>query len=876
VAAVIGVLTVGTLSFVGTLALVPTPPAPYCGPGGELLDLGPGPVACAHVDVPPPGVDIGEPVATSELKDRVGAGPSAVEAAEELGVASTPASTATSPAVPCDGDGSAGYRTQAMYVVEAGATNRYAAMRSTIQKWAAGVDDVVNRSAALTGGVRHVRYVTEPGEGGCVASVLNVTVPAGSMTNFGATLSAVQALGHSQPGRKYLMWTDTFGKGICGIANRYLSDADAQANPNNGYYPQYSRIDSPCWGFGNGSNEHSVEAHELMHNLGAVSSAAPHGTRAGHCYDEYDSMCYADGGGFAMQVICPVTKDYLFDCNSDDYFSTFPDPGSWLDSHWNSADSRFLIGGGDGTGGGSAGSPTVLGATIGVNNPAVPGLATQASVTPALPDGRTLASVSWKSKLSGCVFSDPTEVQTDITCTAAATGSTTVTATLTDSSGATKVVTSPLTFATGTARPVTVGLSVAGQDEADVDTASVCTGAATPVTATLTDAATDQPILGLTTAFTKQATGASTATSAGSGISAASGRATVSQTLAVATTFAAKTAATKVYAAGSPVSLGTTVGKCSPVLAAEASTLEAWYADPVTVTGTLTRDVDGQDVPVANATLPVTVTTTTTVSGRTTTKVASLGSAKTLSDGSFSLVVKPTTSGVLKVALPASTSYNATTVELGDLVVSTPTSEVTGAVDPTTTAYGRTVTVTGSLTKEAASTLPVAGATIAVKVAAPGKAPVQVASGKTAANGSFSIPVALKVSGELSVVYAGTAGVPAASSAVDTVTAESWAVSFGTPAASPASVTLGQPSTITGSVTRAHGGMTEPAKSLAVTVTVQPNGGSATTARATTSASGVFTLRVSPKVTTTYTARVVGVAGHVDASAAPVTVTVTP
>ena len=346
--------------------------------------------------------------------------------------------------------------------------------------------------------------------------------------------------------------------------------------------------------------------------------------------------------------------------------------------------------------------------------------------------------------------------------------------------------------------------------------------------------------------------------------------------MAVATTFAAKTAATKVYAAAAPVSLGTTVGKCSPVLAAEASTLDTWYADPVTVSGALTRDVGGQDVPVANASLPVTVTTTTTTNGKATTKVASLGSAKTLADGSFSLVVKPTTSGLLKVALPASTSYNATTVEVGDLVVNTPTTELTGDVDPTTTAYGRTVTVTGSLTKEASSTLPVAGATVAVKVAAPGKAPVQVATGKTAANGSFAVAVPLKVSGALSVVFAGSAGLPAASAAVDTVAAESWDVAIGTPTASPASVAPAKPATITGSVTRTYGGATEPAKSLAVVVTVQPTGGTATTTKATTNASGLFTVKVSPKVTTTYTVRVAGVAGHDDASAAPVTVTVVP
>jgi hypothetical protein len=875
--AVLGALTLGTLSFVATLALVPSPPAPYCGPTGVLLRPSSGPAACAHADVAPPGIDITEPVPTAELKDRVGAGPSALEAAEDLGVASAPASTATIPDVSCDGDGTSGYRTQAMYVVEAGATNRYASMKSTIQKWAAGVDDVVNRSAALTGGVRHVRYVTEPGGGGCVASVLNVTVPAGAMADFNATINAVRALGYDSPARKYLMWTDTSGKGICGIALMYPNDGATQSNPNNGSHSQYARIDSPCWGLGNGTNEHSVEAHELVHTFGAVMSTAPHGTRAGHCWDEYDTMCYADGGGLAIQQICPLTNEYLLDCNTDDYFSTFPDPGSWLDNHWNAADSRFLIGGGDGSGGGSDGTPTVLGAAIGVNNPAVPGLATQVSVTPALPTGRRLASVAWTSKKTDCVFSDPTGLQSDVTCSAASTTSTTVTATLTDSTGATKIVSSPLTFAINTARPVTVGLSVAAQDAADVDSASLCNGAASPVVATLTDTATDQPIKGLAAAFTKQATGATTPSSAGSATSTADGTATVSQTTKVATTFGAKTAATKVYAAAGPATLPTSVGTCSPSLTADATGLEVWYGDPVTVSGTLTRDVDGRDIPVAGVTLPVTVTTTTTsATGATTTKVSSLGSARTLSDGSYSIAVKPTTTGALKVALPGSLSYTATSEELGQVVVSTPITLISGEVDKTEVGYGQTVTVTGRLTKEVDSTIGVAGATVAVKVeTVPGKAPTQVATGKTSSDGSFSIPAVLKVSGKLQVVYAGAPGLPAVTADVDDVTAAAWDVAISNPTASPTSVAPAKPATITGTVTRTYAGVTEPAKALRLTITAQPTGDTATSLSAVTTATGAFTLKVTPKVTTTYTVKVSGVAGHDNATATPVTVTVT-
>jgi hypothetical protein len=285
--------------------------------------------------------------------------------------------------------------------------------------------------------------------------------------------------------------------------------------------------------------------------------------------------------------------------------------------------------------------------------------------------------------------------------------------------------------------------------------------------------------------------------------------------------------------------------------------------------------VDGRAVPVAGATLPVTVSTTTTTSGRTTTKVTTLGSAKTLADGSFSIAVKPTTSGLLKVALGASASYTATSVELGTIEVTTPTTEITGTADKSEVAYGQTVTVTGSLTKEAASTLGVSAAAVSVKVTAPGKAPVQVATGKTAANGSFSIPVTLKVSGLLSVAYAGAAGLPAASEDVEDVTAASWDTAISTPVATPSTVAPAKPATVTGTVTRTFDGATEPAKSLALVVTVQPTGGVATTAQVTTNAAGLFTLKVAPKVTTTYTVRVLSAAGHDDATATPVTVTVT-
>lgn len=841
---------------------------PRCPEGDDLGWSLPG--ACVHADEAPPGVDPTAPVATAELRGREGGTAGAWAAAEDLGVPAPAQAAAVSPAVACEGDGSSGYRTQAMYVVEAGRTNRFAALQSSLQLWAAGVDDVVNRSAALTGGVRRVRFVTDnEGSDGstCVARVLNVTVPAGSMTSFNATISAVQALGHTAPDRKYLMWTDATV--LCGVASMYPNDSDGQGNPNNGGYAQYARIDAGCWGFGDGAAQHSVEAHELLHTLGGVMSTAPHGTRAGHCWDESDTMCYADGGGFAMQQVCPVQREYLLDCNNDDYFSTYPDPGGWLDGHWNAADSRFLIGGGDGAGGGTPGSPTVLGATIAVNNPAVPGLATQASVTPSLPDGRTITAVQWRSARTDCVFGSPAGLQTDVTCNASAAAPTTVTATITDSTGATRTVSSPLTFATGTARPVTVRLGAAGQQPTDGGTAAVCTGAAFPLTARVTDTATGQPVKGLPVALTKQTATMTAPAGAGTPTTAVTGVATQSQTATVGTTYRARTTAGTVYGAGGPATLAAAPGRCTTSLTASASTAAVYHGDPVTVSGTLTATAGGTAVAPSGVTLSVRLRTPAGT-------VLTLGSARTAADGGYAVVVKPTASGTLSVSLPATTAYTAATASAGAVTVTVPATRISGAVAPADVGYGQRVTVTGLLQRDAGGTITaLAGRSVGVLVTPPGGVAVRVGSATTTTSGTFTASVALKVSGTLSVSYAGTTGQPAARADVGPVVAGTWSTAV-TAGSSAASVAAGGSVTLTGSVSRAYRGATSPAAGLRLRLVFRATGSSTGTVvgYATTTTSGTFTARAYPKASGTWTVVLSATPGYADASSAPLAVAV--
>jgi hypothetical protein len=114
-------------------------------------------------------------------------------------------------------------------------------------------------------------------------------------------------------------------------------DSPAATNKNN-IGPAYSFI--KCY------NGFTV-AHELGHNLGGVQDSAPHTSGAGHCYEEWDLMCYQDGGpyfqsGGVIAERCPASSGLLVDCGGDDYYNSAPAAGTYLATHWNTARSAFL------------------------------------------------------------------------------------------------------------------------------------------------------------------------------------------------------------------------------------------------------------------------------------------------------------------------------------------------------------------------------------------------------------------------------------------------------------------------------------------------------------------------------------------------------
>lgn len=98
---------------------------------------------------------------------------------------------------------------------------------------------------------------------------------------------------------------------------------------------------------------HYVLTHELFHSFGAVQLDAPNSSGASHGYVTYDLMSYNDGGpyfqnGGQLDQRCPDRPEYgngygYVDCLGVNYYNPDPEPGSYLDTHFNIAtDSVWL------------------------------------------------------------------------------------------------------------------------------------------------------------------------------------------------------------------------------------------------------------------------------------------------------------------------------------------------------------------------------------------------------------------------------------------------------------------------------------------------------------------------------------------------------
>ncbi len=234
----------------------------------------------------------------------------------------------------CDGDGTSGKRIQVLYVYSS--TDNFDEYVGSFRYWAAEADRVYQDSAKRTGGQRYLRFVHDEN---CTISVRKVKVSAYANTEgeIFALEEELTSKGYGRSDRKYLVFQDSGSYYYCGIGLMWPDDSAASTNRNN-RTSALAAIYNGCWADG------TTAAHELGHALGAVQESAPHATPYGHCWDEWDIMCYEDGTTHAMETRCSgyVTNDRLLDCNNDDYFNTNPPSGSYLKTHWNMAMSDWL------------------------------------------------------------------------------------------------------------------------------------------------------------------------------------------------------------------------------------------------------------------------------------------------------------------------------------------------------------------------------------------------------------------------------------------------------------------------------------------------------------------------------------------------------
>ena len=246
----------------------------------------------------------------------------------------------------------------------------------------AGVKAISDFAAGESGGALSLRFDIGTYEGPHCVDIQRVTLPQTSAYYAGIPDLAFSRVGNDvyarlgpQPGkRNFLIYADGVGPaGIGGEAEGLIGpgfDHPAGTLQNQGglFAIAFGRGGSDFFGSGAAfppgqtSRTHlEIALHEASHNLGAVQQSAPNssgtngiGSPAGHCNDQYDLMCYEDGGsgvlfvdsncdGDASLPADPYGPDFqAWDCNKDDYFAVNPPGGSYLDTHWNLANSVFL------------------------------------------------------------------------------------------------------------------------------------------------------------------------------------------------------------------------------------------------------------------------------------------------------------------------------------------------------------------------------------------------------------------------------------------------------------------------------------------------------------------------------------------------------
>jgi hypothetical protein len=238
-----------------------------------------------------------------------------------------------------------------IYAYASDQPDRFDALKNKLQ---ASVSLLTRYLAGQSGGAKTIRFDLGTNCGPQYVDIQVVPLPSpqsyyvvSGVPQFNRLNDDVRAAANLPPGsrRNLLVYADALRgtDGVGGTGMRYttpgVADVPDASNPHNN-----GDLLSVVWGPTTvPAGSYATPAtlmHELSHNLGAVQASAPHTTdssNGGHCTDEQDLMCYADGG---PNNTLTYTCDYR--SGQDDYFDPSPAPSSYLDTHWNVFNSEHL------------------------------------------------------------------------------------------------------------------------------------------------------------------------------------------------------------------------------------------------------------------------------------------------------------------------------------------------------------------------------------------------------------------------------------------------------------------------------------------------------------------------------------------------------
>jgi hypothetical protein len=244
-----------------------------------------------------------------------------------------------------------GARVKVIYAYAQGELNRFGAYRDMIQ---ADIGTIANWVASSSGGRRTIRFDTGTNCGPDYVDIASIQLPrtratyTGSASRASLVVTDVRtALAGMTGTRNFLVYADGLYADDYVLGSGQMPQDDT---PDTGNDANIGGAAAMVWG--DGESDFSPERlttvlHEVSHTLGAVQDSAPNSTLAGHCRDVADVMCYADGGpagsaGHLEDVCSPTSPILPYECGMDDYFNPTPASGSYLDTHWNLYDSRFM------------------------------------------------------------------------------------------------------------------------------------------------------------------------------------------------------------------------------------------------------------------------------------------------------------------------------------------------------------------------------------------------------------------------------------------------------------------------------------------------------------------------------------------------------